>query len=145
VLIRRAGLPEILTLRHDELRPGLPIEAASFDGDQDATTRHFAAFLVDGDAGAVVGCLSFMARDHDGAPAYQLRGMATRANLARRGIGSALLGTALDSLEQRDGARRFWCNARVAAVPFYARMGWRVVSDVFDVPTVGPHRVMAYG
>ena len=46
---------------------------------------------------------------------------------------------------QRDGARRFWCNARVAAVPFYARMGWRVVSDLFDVPTVGPHRVMAYG
>jgi len=42
------------------------------------------------------------------------------------------------------GVTRFWCNARVPAVPFYAAMGWTVVSDVFDVPTAGPHRVMTF-
>lgn len=145
VRLRRADVTEILALRHAELRAGLPIETASFDGDHDATTRHFGAFLVGGDEGAVVGCASFMVREHEGAPAYQLRGMATRADLARRGVGSALLRAALTSLERRDAASLFWCNARVPAVPFYERMGWRIVSDVFEVPTAGPHRVMVYG
>lgn len=152
VCLRRAELAEILLLRHAELRTGLPIESASFDGDEDPTTRHFGAFLLgadtsEGSGGAetVVGCASFMVRAHEGRPAYQLRGMATRADLARRGIGSALLRAALGHLQQHDAARLFWCNARVAAVPFYVRMGWRVVSDVFEVPTAGPHRVMVYG
>ncbi len=35
-----------------------------------------------------------------------------------------------------------WCNARVVAVPFYAKQGWEIVSEVFDIPTVGPHRAM---
>ncbi len=147
VRIRRVAVGEILALRHVELRPGLPLETARFDGDLEPAARHFAAVLVGAaaDAGpAVVGCASFMARDHDGAPAHQLRGMATRADLRGRGIGAALLRLALAEIAARDGARRFWCNARVAAVPFYARLGWAVVSDVFDVPTVGPHRVMTY-
>jgi GNAT superfamily N-acetyltransferase len=71
--------------------------------------------------------------------------MATRADVARHGIGRALLRLAVAELREHDGATLFWCNARVPAVPFYARMGWRVVSDVFDVPTAGPHRVMVYG
>jgi len=143
VRLRRAGIDEIVRLRHAELRTGLPFATASFDGDQDPSTRHFGAFLVDD--GAAVGCASFMLRPYEGRSAYQLRGMATRADLARRGIGSALLRLALTELRERDGATLFWCNARVPAVPFYVRMGWRVVSDVFDVPTAGPHRVMVYG
>jgi GNAT superfamily N-acetyltransferase len=153
VRLRRAAIDEILHLRHAELRAGLPIESASFDGDHDASTRHFGAFVVDaggaggrsGGAEAVVGCASFMVRPYEGNPAYQLRGMATRADLARRGIGGTLLRVAITELRARDGATLFWCNARVPAVPFYARMGWRVVSDVFDVPTAGPHRVTVYG
>lgn len=143
VRLRRATIDEIVRLRHAELRTDLPFETASFDGDHDGSTRHFGAFLIDD--GAVVGCASFMVRPHEGRPAYQLRGMATRADLARHGIGGALLGLAVAQLRERDDATLFWCNARVPAVPFYARMGWRVVSDVFDVPTAGPHRVMVYG
>jgi GNAT superfamily N-acetyltransferase len=149
VRLRRAGIDEIVKLRHAELRTGLPFETASFDGDHDASTWHFGAFLVAegaaGHAGAAVGCASFMVRAHEGRPAYQLRGMATRADLARHGIGGALLHLAVAELRERDDATLFWCNARVPAVPFYARMGWRVVSEVFDVPTAGPHRVMVYG
>jgi GNAT superfamily N-acetyltransferase len=143
VSLRRATIEEILRLRHAELRTGLPFETASFDGDHDVSTRHFGAFAVAD--GAAVGCASFMASPHEGRAAYQLRGMATRADLARNGIGSALLRLAVAELRDRDGATLFWCNARVPAVPFYARMGWRVVSEVFDVPTAGPHRVMTYG
>ena len=163
VVLRRATVGEILALRHAELRPGLPRASAEFDDDTTTTTRHFGAFVVaasdairsgatvtpDGTvSGATVAsndaiaCVSFMERPYGGAAAYQLRGMATRADLARRGIGSALLQHALAELVTRGDARRFWCNARLAAVPFYRRMGWEPASDVFDIPSVGPHRVM---
>jgi GNAT superfamily N-acetyltransferase len=68
--------------------------------------------------------------------------MATRADLARRGIGSALLRFALGILRAERGPVVVWCNARLAAVPFYATQGWEVASEVFDIPTVGPHHVM---
>ena len=143
VVLRRATVSEILALRHAELRPGLPRATAEFDGDAKPTTRHFAAFATrPGDV--AIACASFMVEAYEGRAAYQMRGMATRADLARRGIGTALLRYALADLVLRDDARLFWCNARVAAVPFYRRMGWDMASDVFDVPTVGPHHVMTF-
>ncbi len=40
------------------------------------------------------------------------------------------------------GARRIWCNARTPARSFYERAGLNVVSEVFEVPGIGPHFVM---
>jgi GNAT superfamily N-acetyltransferase len=162
VLLRIATLSEIIALRHTELRPGLPEKTAQFDGDLDATTRHFGGFLredapdasplpaaatgaIDTAPGATaIACASFMARARDGEPAQQLRGMATRAAMVGRGLGGALLRHAIVELVRHEGTRLFWCNARVVAVQFYLRMGWRIASGVFNVPTVGPHRVMMY-
>jgi len=138
VTLRRAALEEILALRHAVLRPGLPLDAARFDRDLDPATRHFAA-LVDG---TVVGCVSAMRRSRDGADAWQVRGMATRRDLAGRGIGRALLAFATDVLRAEGGPRLLWCNARVTALRFWEHAGWRVVSGVFDIPGVGPHRVL---
>jgi predicted GNAT family N-acyltransferase len=137
VLLREASLAEIVALRHTVLRPGLPPESAAFDGDDAPTTRHYGAFA----AGESVGCLSFMRSDRGG-PAHQLRGMATAASARGTGIGRALLRFADEALVAATGIRGLWCNARVESVGFYERMGWEVVSDVFDVPGVGPHRVM---
>lgn len=137
--VRRARLDEILALRHAELRPGLPLETARFDGDDEPETLHVAAE----DDGAIVGCASFMRRPYDGRPASQLRGMATRADRRGEGIGAAVLRFGVAALG--GDTALLWCNARIAAVPFYERQGWTVVSDVFDIPTVGPHHVMARG
>jgi GNAT superfamily N-acetyltransferase len=60
----------------------------------------------------------------------------------RTGIGRALLRVAERELAAEGGPRLLWCNARLGAVGFYERLGWTVVSDVFDIPTVGPHRIM---
>jgi len=151
LVLRRASADDVMALRHAELRPGLPRATAEFDGDGSATTRHFAAVMRDAAAARressheeIVGCLSFMVAPYDGRPAYQLRGMATRRDLVRRGIGRALVEHAVAALVTRDGARLFWCNARLAAVPFYRRVGWQVASGVFEIPTVGPHRVMTF-
>jgi GNAT superfamily N-acetyltransferase len=140
VVVRRATLAEIIPLRHAELRPGLPIETARFDGDEDAETRHFGAFLPG--QPEPVGCASLMARPWQDQPAFQLRGMATRAALVRCGIGTALLRGVESAVRADTAVRILWCRARVAALPFYRRLAWEVVSDVYDIPSVGPHRTM---
>jgi GNAT superfamily N-acetyltransferase len=139
--LRDAALDEILALRHAVLRPGLPLDAARFEGDDEPATRHFGAFPRAG--GAAVACVSCMRRPRKGADAWQVRGMATRADLTGRGIGRALLAVALDALRAEGGPRLVWCNARVTALRFWERAGWAVASDVFDIPGVGPHRVLA--
>jgi GNAT superfamily N-acetyltransferase len=136
MVVRRAALDEIIGLRHAELRAGLPFGAARFDGDDEPETLHVAAI----DDDAVVGCASFMRRPYEGRAAYQLRGMATRADRRGTGVGAAVLRFGVGAL--RGDTALLWCNARVAAVPFYERQGWTVVSDVFDIPTAGPHHVM---
>ena len=139
--LRRATLDEILPLRHAELRPGLPREKARFAGDGESATRHFGAFLRA--TGEAVGCVSCMRRARDREDAWQVRGMATRGDLVRRGIGGALLAHAIAALRSEPGPRLVWCNARVGALGFWEGQGWAVVSDVFDIPGVGPHRTMA--
>lgn len=134
VLVRAATRDAILALRHAVLRPGLPEDAARFDGDDDPATVHVGAFLPDG---TPVGCVSLMPRPWRDAP-MQLRGMATRDDVRGAGVGRALLAFVAATLP----AVRLWCNARVESAGFYARHGWTVESAPFDLPGVGPHVVM---
>ena len=140
VVVCRATLAEIIGLRHAELRPGLPLDTARFDGDDEPETRHFVAFLPRDPA--PVCCASLMARPWRDESAFQLRGMATRAALVRRGIGSALLASVESAVRADTAVRILWCHARLAALPFYRRLAWEVASDVFDIPSVGPHHTM---
>lgn len=137
LVLRRAAIGEILALRHAVLRPGLPRAEAEFAGDDAPTTRHFGAF----DGADALCCLTVVRADRAGEPGWQLRGMATRDDLRGRGVGRALLAWAEAALAA-EGIHDLWCNARVEAVGFYERLGWRVVSEPFDIPGVGPHRVM---
>jgi GNAT superfamily N-acetyltransferase len=137
--VRFARPEEVLDLRHAILRHGLPRETAIFPGDDDPDTRHFAA-RVDGPGGAIVGCVTLHLNDWKGEPAYQLRGMAVDPSLQRRGVGRVLL-EAVEAFVRSPASptRLLWCNARTPAVPFYGTHGWQVVSDVFDIPSAGPH------
>lgn len=136
LVYRVAGLEEIVGLRHAVLRPGLPVESAAFDGDDDAATLHAGAFDAAGDC---VGCASFMREDYEGRPAYRLRGMATRGDAQQRGVGRRLLAFCTEWILANSDVRLLWCNARIEACGFYEREGWRIDSEVFEIPTVGPH------
>jgi GNAT superfamily N-acetyltransferase len=138
ISFRPASAEEIISLRHEVLRQGRPREAAVYAEDADPTTRHFGAFA---EGQGVVGCATFLSSARDGAPAWQLRGMATSPSLARRGIGARLLACAEEYLRQEPRAT-LWANAREGAMGFYAKQGWRQVGKVFDVPDVGPHFVI---
>ncbi len=140
ILFRKAAVAEILTLRHAELRPGLPLESARFEGDTASGTRHYGAFSKDQN----VGCVSFMQADWQGMPALQLRGMATRADCVRQGIGAGLLRFAVTDLKKRTIPEPLWCNARIEAIGFYRKMGWQPVGEIFVIEGVGPHVRMVF-
>jgi predicted GNAT family N-acyltransferase len=140
ITCRRAAVAEILPLRHQILRAGLPFEAACFEGDSDPATRHYAAV-----AGELpVGCLTLMPSAWEGRPAWQLRGMATAADAQGKGLGRQLLEAAVADARAAEPERIVWCNARTSAVGFYEKLGWQVVSEPFDVPTAGPHVKMVW-
>lgn len=75
------------------------------------------------------------------AHSWRVRGMASAEHARRRGAGAAVLDALLGYARAR-GATRVWCNARLGAVGFYERAGFRVVSEVFEIARVGPHVVM---
>lgn len=86
----------------------------------------------------LVGCATILMSEWEGKPAWQLRGMAVDEKVRESGIGRKLV-EAAEKFAVASDVPRLWCNARVPAVGFYERMGWRVVSAVFEVPTAGPH------
>jgi len=140
ITCRRVAVETILPLRHRTLRPGLPLETARFEGDLDAGTRHYAAFI----GAEPVACLSLMPSVWEGQPAWQLRGMATDSRQQGRGLGRRLWRAAAVEARCDEPGRVTWCNARTSAVGFYERLGWRVGSEPFDVPSVGPHVKMVW-
>lgn len=127
---------DILEIRAAVLRPGRPISAARFDGDDLETTLHFIAFLDDQPLGAV----SYFYTTHkpfDGF--YQLRGMAVSAQYRGKGYGEKLVQQTLKEVRSSTGVENFWCNARIEAQPFYRRLGWEDFEDIFWVSGIGPH------
>jgi GNAT superfamily N-acetyltransferase len=138
IVVRPARWEEIVDLRHAVLRQGLPREEAIFPGDDAATSRHCGAFCAD----VVVGCATFHASEWESEPAWQLRGMATLPEFRGKGVGRAVLEAMEADFEvagHPPAGTLLWCNARTPAVGFYETMGWRVVSERFEIPTAGPH------
>jgi len=108
-------------------------------GDEDPATFHLAARTSDG---RIVGVVRFSPascpwRPEARAP-WQLRGMATDTGVRGAGAGRALVAEGLTRLAAR-GGDLLWCDARMAAVGFYERMGFTVVTESFDKPGIGPH------
>lgn len=140
IQIRRADLAQIVDLRHVVLRAGLPREAAIFAGDELPSSRHYGAFLLNGSPGRAVGCATLHLNQWETEPAWQLRGMATADDFRGRGLGRAMLDRVdRELLEDVSAPRLLWCNAREPAIGFYELLGWRVMSERFDIPTAGAH------
>ncbi len=139
-----ASVSDILPLRAQELRSGKPVESARFPEDHDPLTFHFAAW----NEKRIIGCLTFIEHSGNTTPTWQLRGMATDKIWQNRGVGRTLLLFAETYLQNYCLTQfgrpevRIWCNARTGAVPFYRRMGYRVISDKFLIAGVGPHYKM---
>lgn len=135
--VRIIAAAETWPLRLAVLRPGRPIEAAQFPGDDMSTTRHFGAFR----DGSLLGIASlYLAEmpDQPGLTAYQLRGMATAPEARGFGLGRALVHACI-AFTRENGGQLLWCNARTVAVEFYRKLGFAVIGGEFKIPDVGPH------
>jgi len=140
VLIRPISAEETRPLRHRFLRPSQAFDDTAYPGDHDAGTVHLGAF----DGERLVGIASLYREDRAGGPSpgWRLRGMATDADVRGAGFGAELLIAGVAHVATTGGGE-LWCNARVAAVGFYRRAGFEVVSEEFEVPGIGLHVVMA--
>lgn len=125
--IRKAVLRKNMTLTHE------------MPGDHDSDSVHLGVF----DQNKLVCAGSFMKnnRDEFTGHQYQLRGMATAEHSQGKGYGQILLNEAEKYFKARE-IDLIWCNARVSALEFYKKSGYKAVGEVFDVPQVGPHFVM---
>ena len=138
--VREVDATATRPLRHLVLRPGQPAASTIYPGDDDPDTQHYAAFI----ASQLVGIASLYREARPGAdilPGWRIRGMATSGEARGKGVGRALLNACLDHVEAQGGGE-LWCNARAEALGFYAAAGFDILGDEFEIPGIGPHRVM---
>jgi len=139
------------------LRPQLTIEEVATPDDDDPDSATFGA--IDRDTGVLVGTATVLREEapwrSDGADSFseltraqdwRLRYMATSEELRRQGIGSLVLEAALahviaGAAKEGYGTVLVWCNARVGAIAFYERAGFRTRGEEWVTP-FGPHVVM---
>ena len=87
LVIRAVSVDQVIDLRHEMLRQGLPREEAVFAGDEADTAIHLAAIAGE----AIIGCVTLHLNEWRGEPAWQLRGMACRGDWQNRGVGRQLV------------------------------------------------------
>jgi predicted GNAT family N-acyltransferase len=138
-IIKQISTEETIEVRHPVLRAGRPRVDCYFDGDDDATTFHMGIF----NETQLVGVATFIERNYPGLSGkqIQLRGMAVLESQQGKGLGEQLLKKA-EKMVLVKNFQTIWCNARVIAVPFYEKLGYKKNSEPFEIPPIGIHFVM---
>ena len=136
-MIEEVTRDEIVPIRHEVLRAGLPAETALYPEDDSPQVFHLAERELDG---SIIACVTFFPDDLNGEPAWRFRGMATLESRRNTGIGGRLLDAGVDEVAKRGGTR-VWCNGRSMACAFYLRHGFEIISEEF---TAGPHNIPHY-
>lgn len=138
-MIKQVNVETILPLRSLVLRENKGVEFAKFEGDNDEHTIHL-AFVEDNQALSIASFMKCNYSNYEGV-GFQLRGMATHPDFVGNGYASALIKFALSSTAIAN-ADYLWFNARKSAVPFYAKLNFKIISKAFEIDNIGPHFVM---
>ncbi|MGV3460031.1 MAG: GNAT family N-acetyltransferase [Flavobacterium sp.] len=141
ITIKQIRSRDTFPVRHPVLRPGKPIEACVFDGDDDKTTVHFGLYEDDVLAGVTSVFKAYHPDIKDAGSQLQLRGMAVQENHQKKGFGEQLI-LAAEDYARRCGAEILWFNAREVAVKFYERNGYKIENGPFTIGSIGPHYLM---
>ncbi len=127
-----------LDLRYEALRVGLPRGTEHYPGiDEDPRTTFLCAYEED----VLVGCSTLQVDEREGCK-FRIRGMAVSAEHRNKGVGTLIVKGLQDYAKERGSG--IWCNARIRAIPVYERCGFVVISDVYDIEGIGPHRDMEW-
>jgi len=139
-LIKLINPEDVLGIRNDVLREGrLTLNECRFATDTIDGAFHLGYY----EEGELACIASFFPQNYEGYTnkGYQLRGMATVEKHRGKGLGTMLINFAIVYLQGKK-AGYVWCNARKAALKFYAGSGFEIISPEFEVPGIGPHYVM---
>jgi len=140
VNVKEITTEETISIRHQVLRQGKPIEACHFEGDNLATTFHLGLFYYSD----LIGIVSYMNNSNNNFEdknQYQLRGMAISQQFQGKRLGNVLLEKGMQLLKQQN-VTLVWCNARESATNFYSKFGFSIAGKPFDIPHIGTHYVM---
>ena len=138
--VRQISAKDTYSIRQKMLRPGREAIECIFKDDEDNQTIHLGAFI----DGKLVSVASFFFNNNPRFAEnvqYQLRGMATLPEHQNHGYSRELLKFGFPMIK-RNFCDLVWCNARTSAEGFYQKAGFEAIGEVFDIPDVGPHRLM---
>ena len=107
-------------LRQKVLYPAQKLYEMEMDEDNEGL--HFAAFKDN----AIVGVVSLFQKGDD----FQFRKFGVDESVQGMGIGKQLLNHITDFAVTNDG-KRLWCNARLSAIGFYLKSGFKQTSKLF--------------
>jgi len=140
IQVKEITAAETITLRHQVLRQGKPIETCHFEGDNLATTFHLGLFYY----GVLIGIASYMNNHNsnfDDENQFQLRGMAISQQFQGKRLGNVILEKGMQLLKQQN-VTAVWCNARENATNFYSKFGFNISGEPFSIPHIGIHYTM---
>lgn len=131
---------QIRRLRYEVLRKGKPFSTTKYLRDNDKETFHLACLL----NRKIVSCATFYPEENNKVKArkgFRLRGMATKKDHRNKGFGKKIMIKAFREILKKKGDL-IWCNARIAAVDFYKKIGMKKKGEIFDILDIGPHYFM---
>jgi ribosomal protein S18 acetylase RimI-like enzyme len=108
-----------------------------YELDNAPDTLHLGAFIEGTLAAIATICFQSMPNSSDSGE-WRLRGMATRDEFRRRGLGKRLTEECVAYAQSKRGSF-VWCSARMSAVSFYDSLGFRAVAgEPFSLPEYSP-------
>jgi len=119
-----------IELRYKVLRQPLGLQYTQEQLDTEKDEFHFAAF--DGDK--IVGCLLMKAIDKD---EIKMRQVAVDEDYQGKGVGKALV-LRSEKFAAENGFSLITLHARKTAIPFYEKLGYKVVGEEF-IEVAQPH------
>ncbi|MGY6562181.1 MAG: GNAT family N-acetyltransferase [Luteibaculaceae bacterium] len=133
---------ETFLLRHKVLWPHLEtVEECTMEGDTAEGNFHLGVLDMNDMVVAIGSFVQDIHPEFGDQNQYRLRAMASDPDKKGSGLGTLLLNEAFTILQDK-GINILWCDARLAAVPFYEKLGFIKIGDIYQKPNVGPHYLM---
>jgi GNAT superfamily N-acetyltransferase len=153
IFVRKITASEVLPTRAQVLRPHHPLMDAVFEGDNGPEAAHFGAgtqvdeILSVGSIypevfpAALLGHLERILLNFE---FWRLRGMATLETARGLGLGAKILQSCINEVRTQRPERSvvIWAHARIGALKFYRRHGFKVVGPEYDIPGIGAHHLI---
>lgn len=124
---------QIIQLRFSVMREPLGLGFTKEELDKEKDNIHIGAFEDE----ELLGCCMLTKVSND---TLQLRQMAVKNNLQRKGVGGSILSFA-ENLSRDRGYKTIMMHARDTAVGFYEKFGYKVKGDPFTEINL-PHHIM---